>query len=114
MATLRVVHSARPAKPARPARAHQCRTPKRKRPDRSWRIPAPHMLRRLWHNGQPTTFTREELAERWLFVKEIERTEGRRSPDAQLARAIHAVHRRQSRAAEAWLRRQLDTLEPQP
>jgi hypothetical protein len=82
-----------------------------KRPDRSWRTG----LRpgaAIWRNGngQPATFTREELAEKWLLVKEIEQAKGRRSAIARLARAIHAAHRRQSRAAERWLRGQLATL----
>jgi hypothetical protein len=82
---------------------------KRKRPDRSWRTAlAPGGA--LWRGGQPATFTREELAEKWLLVKEIEQAKGRRSAIAQLARAIHAAHRRQSRAAERWLRGQLATL----
>jgi len=80
-----------------------------KRPDRSWRTAlAPGGS--LWRGGQPATFTWEELAEKWLLVKEIEQAKGRRSAIAQLARAIHAAHRRQSRAAERWLRGQLATL----
>jgi hypothetical protein len=82
---------------------------KRQCPDRSWRT-ALRPGGSLWRDGQPTTFTREELAERWLLVKEIEAAEGHGSFIAQLARAIHAAHRRQSREAERWLRRQLATL----
>jgi hypothetical protein len=113
MATPRVGHSPRPAKPVppvQPGRARARRTPKRQRPDRSWRTAlAPGGS--LWRDGQPATFTRDELAEKWLLVKEIEQAKGRRSFIAQLARAIHAAHRRQSHAAERWLRGQLATLE---
>jgi hypothetical protein len=93
----------------RSARPKEQSEPKRKRPDRSWRT-ALGPGGSLWRGGQPATFTREELAEKWLLVKEIEQAKGRRSAIAQLARAIHAAHRRQSRAAERWLRGQLATL----
>ena len=89
-------------------------TPKRKRrrPDRSWRT-ALRPGAAIWRHGdgKPATFTREELAEKWQVVKEIEAAEGRGSWIAQFARAIHAAHRRQTAQAERWLRGQLATLE---
>jgi hypothetical protein len=67
----------------------------------------------LWRQGQPPTFTREELAEKRRLVLEIEDDLGRGHVLTQLARGAHAVGLRECRRHEGWLRRQLGPPEPQ-
>jgi hypothetical protein len=66
----------------------------------------------FWREGQPPTFTREELAEKRRLVTDLEHECGRQHPAVQLFRAVHALALRQARRHEAWLERQLRTLEP--